>query len=91
MALKPGQEREIKLVLTPANATCKTAVWTSTNEAVAKVVPRMLDKIDPKANRPHFRTGGKLFVVAAKPGTAIITATTTDGRHRAICRVTVTR
>ena len=91
MTLKARKEREITLILTPKDATCKTAVWTSSDEAVARVVPRMLDKIDPKATRPHYRTGGKLFVVAGKAGKATITATTTDGHHRTECKVTVAR
>ncbi|MBL7133316.1 MAG: Ig-like domain-containing protein [Phycisphaerae bacterium] len=91
ITLKAAKEREIRLVLEPKDATCRTAVWTSSDEAVARVVPRMLDKIDPKANRPHYRTGGKLFVVAGKAGKATITATTTDGHHRAECKVTVAR
>jgi len=91
MSLEAGKEREITLVLKPKDATCKTAIWTSSDEAVAKVAGRMLDKIDPKASRPHFRTGGKLFVVAGKPGKATITVTTTDGHRRARCMVTVTK
>jgi uncharacterized protein YjdB len=89
LTLDAGREREIALVLTPADATCRTAVWTSSDEAVARIVPRMLEKTVTPANRPYYPRGGKLFVVAGKPGKATITATTTDGHHAVGCEVTV--
>ena len=60
-----------------ANAKNKKISWTSSNEAVAKVVP---DSGDPL----------KADVKGVAPGTATITVTTEDGAKTATCKVTVT-
>jgi hypothetical protein len=98
MTLKPGETREIKPVFSPDNATCTDGTWNVTSESTwahaCWVQPHMTDKIDPAVKRPGYSTEGKIMVHGASPwphDTAIITFTSTDGRHSATCKVRVSK
>jgi len=94
MTLKLTQVREIKAILTPEDATCKTGTWTVSGSACF-VQPHMLKEIDPTVVRPRYPREGKIMVHAGLPhrfpSRATITFTSTDGKHTATCEVTVTR
>ncbi len=89
VTLEPGQTRVVEAAVEPETASYRTMTWKSSNPAVATVGPRMLDDIDPKKTRPTYRTAGEIVITGIAPGTAQITATTTDGGHTATCKVRV--
>ncbi len=89
MTLEVGQTRVIEAAVEPDEASYRTMTWKSSDPEVATVRPRMLDDIDPKKTRPTYRTEGEIVITAIAPGTARITATTTDGSHTATCEVRV--
>ncbi|WAG49845.1 Ig-like domain-containing protein [Clostridium tagluense] len=70
-----GQSIELVATINPDNAINKNVTWSSSNEAVAKVIA----STEARAN-----------VSAIGAGTAVITVTTADGEKTAICVITVT-
>ncbi len=89
MTLEVGQIRVIEAAVMPDDASYRTMTWKSSDSEVATVAPRMLDDIDPQKTRPTYRLEGDIVITAIAPGTARITATTTDGSHTASCEVRV--
>lgn len=94
MSLKLNDIREIKPVFTPANATCQTGTWSVAGDhAACWVQPHMLKDIDPTVVRPVYPRQGRIMVHAGLPHSfpagAVITFTSTDGRHIATCKVIV--
>ena len=81
ITLKAGDEQDIEMSVTPRNATCRSAVWSSDNAEVATIEARMLDDIDPEKQRPVYRLEGRMVVEAHSPGKATITARSTCGGH----------
>lgn len=69
LTLEEGATEQLKATITPADATYRNIIWTSSNDSVASV--------DNSGN-----------VTAKSIGTAVITATTKDGKSAA-CTVTV--
>lgn len=69
LILEEGATEQLKAAVTPADATYRNIIWTSSNDSVATV--------DNSGN-----------VTAKSVGTAVITATTKDGKSAA-CTVTV--
>ena len=65
-----GDSRQLKVKITPEDATEQTVTYESLNEAIC-----------------HVTTNG--LVIAIDYGTAVVTATTVDGGHTAICTVRV--
>ena len=94
MTIKLTEARQIKAIFTPEKATCKTGTWTVSSNA-CWVQPHMLKEVDPTVVRPSYPRGGKIMVHAGLPhrfpGKAAITLTSTDGKHTATCKVTVTK
>ncbi len=72
-SLKEGQTAELVATVLPENATNKNVTWASSDDTVAKVEVK----------------DGKTVVTALKAGAVDITATTVDGRFKAISKITV--
>ncbi|MCL2436005.1 MAG: Ig-like domain-containing protein [Lentimicrobiaceae bacterium] len=78
LALTVGATEILTATVLPNDATNKNVNWVSSNPDVAMV---------------EYNIGGStasIAVIAKKVGAAIITVTTNDGNHTAICTVTVT-
>ncbi|MCL1875545.1 MAG: Ig-like domain-containing protein [Synergistaceae bacterium] len=69
---------ELNATVTPANATNKNVVWSSSNEAIATITSGY-----------DIRVPGYGWVTGKTPGTAIITVTTVDGNFTSECVVEV--
>ena len=82
VTLKPGETADLNAVISPANASGQYAKWTSSNTAVATVSAHgLVTAIAPRAIDSKEGIGN---------GEATITASTTDGKFSATCKVTVT-
>jgi hypothetical protein len=99
MILKVGEVMEIKLVFTPALATCQTGTWTVVTPEIGVkphpwVQPQMLREVDPAVLRPTYPREGRIMVNAGMPhkfpNKYTIVFTSTDGKHKATCEVEVT-
>ena len=89
MTLEVGQTRVVEAAVEPEGASYRTMTWRSSDPEGATVASRMLDPIDPQQTRPTYRREGQIVITAVAPGTARITAATTDGSHAATCEVRV--
>ena len=75
ITLEKGQTDTITATILPENATNKKFNWTTDDKDVVSLISA---------------EQGTLTIEAMSKGTATITATTEDGKHQAICKVTVT-
>lgn len=71
--MSAGDSIELKVTISPSNATNKSVIWTSSDERIAIVSPTT--------------NGGMVHALAG--GETIITATTEDGGFSATCKMTV--
>ena len=81
LTLKPEDSQMLQATILPANATARSLDWHSSDTGIVDLAPvthGSCGEINPR-----------MMVNAKKPGVAVVTAVTTEGKIEAACTVTV--
>ena len=81
LTLEPEDAQMLQATILPANATSRHLDWYSSDTDIVELTP--------VANSTSGEINARMMVNAKTPGTAIVTAVTTDGHIEAACTVTV--